>query len=48
MLTDKRYCYPLTIHRLRFALPGFFDHESNRFECAKSQFAAKGLLMSSV
>ncbi len=27
---------------------GFFDHESNRFECAISPFAAKVLPMSSV
>ena len=27
---------------------GFFDHESNRFECADSPFAAKVLPMSSV
>jgi hypothetical protein len=27
---------------------GFFDHESNRFECAESPFAAKVLPMSSV
>lgn len=26
---------------------GFFDHESNRFECAMSPFAAKVLPMSS-
>ena len=27
---------------------GFFDHESNRFECADNPFAAKVLPMSSV
>ena len=27
---------------------GLFDHESNRFECAESRFAAKVLPMSSV
>jgi hypothetical protein len=27
---------------------GFFDHDSNRFECAESTFAAKVLPMSSV
>jgi hypothetical protein len=41
---DEKVCWVSIMH----CDLGFFDHESNRFECADSPFAAKVLPMSSV